>query len=43
MLAPVFIYSYLVPAIVSTIFVQEKMMVEGPKPVVTADMSELEA
>ena len=43
MLAPVFIYSYLVPAIVSMIFVQETMMVEGTKPVVTADMSELEA
>ena len=43
MLAPVFIYSYLVPAIVSMLFVQEKMMVPGEKPKATADMTELEA
>ena len=43
MLAPVFIYSYLIPAISSMLFVQEKMMVPGPKPAVTANMTEIEA
>ena len=43
MLAPVFIYSYLVPTICSILFVQEKMMVPGTKPQMTADMTELEA
>lgn len=43
MLAPVFIYSYAVPAITSMLFVKEKIMVPGPKPVPSANMTELEA
>ena len=42
-LAPVFIYSYLVPAICSMIFEPQMMMVPGTKPQVTADMTEFEA
>ena len=43
MFAPVILYSYVVPAITGMVFVQEKMMVPGPKPVVTANMTEFEA
>ena len=43
MLAPVLIYSYVIPAICSMLFEQQKIMVPGSKPSITADMTELEA
>ena len=43
MFAPIIIYSYVVPAITSMVFVQEKMLVPGPKPQITANMTEAEA